>query len=340
MSNRIGHTWAALWRALALVALSSLAFNAAAKTLILTTDEVTGAYNATDRTQATNLLDRVVYEFSSPTVTGASVTEMRGALTTAGGISASTFTDSPGPYDLVVVVSIYKPISSTAWSVLTDAVNNHLANAFVFFVDGCCNTTATAGPRGGNGNVTNFVTLLNATTGQTLSVGANQAGMVSSKLNTTSTYSGDFTGLNPLVGGWVTYLQGVPYNNNLYLPAGVNPVSPAPATLPQSYGFLFPQTEMSNGQGACLFGVVDSTLFDPSTIAWNANRGKIGPAFTAAAEIGSTSCKVSPVTTTTPVTPVTTVTPVPVPVNNPTMLALLGAALLALGAGVQMRRRG
>ena len=304
------------FRGLVLCLLAWTALGASAKTLMLTTAD-------------TYAIDNAVAEFfgSAPLVANdPRGTVLRDVLTTPNGIDASTFTAAPGPYDLVVVVSVYSTVDPTNWAVLQSAISGRLANAFVFFVDGCCNAA--------NGNVSGFVPLLNGVTGLSMSVGAYVDGPLQFALNTSSPYSTEFSGLNPLSGGWVNYIDGVPYANALYLPTGVPPTVPAP-TPPApttAFGVLFPQTSVNGGAGACVFGVLDATIMD-SNVAYPANQGKIGPAFEAAAAVGSNACRV-----TTP--PGGTATPQNVPTLSPWAMLLLVAGAAGLAARHNRRAHG
>ncbi|QNP48861.1 DUF7933 domain-containing protein [Diaphorobacter aerolatus] len=96
--------------------------------------------------------------------------------------------------------------------------------------------------------------------------------------------------MNPLVGGDVTYFNGVPANNALYLAPGST--QPAPGTTVDGvYGLLIPQTQSYGGTGACLFATVDLTPFDAvyNDIYGTQNAGKIAPAFLNAIAAGG-SC--------------------------------------------------
>ena len=296
-----------------LLLLTWAALGASANTLILTTADTYGVSN-------------LLKEFDNPgSPGGAPGRVMQGALSSANGISAATFADAPGPYDLVVVYSVYSTVDATNWAVLQDAANRRLANAFVFFVDGCAQCRA---------NVNSFIPFLNTATGLNMSVGINQqSGPLNFALNTTSPYQANFQGLNPLTGGYVSYIDSVPYANTLYLPAGVAPTTPAPtsSTPTTAFGVLFPQTMVNSGQGACIFGVLDATIFDSSFgYASGKNPGKIAPAFQAAAAAGSTSCQVI-------VAPDVTSVSSPVPVAVPTTgtWSLLALSLSLLMAGLR-----
>lgn len=228
-----------------------------------------------------NYADAAITEFSGATV--------KKILDVPGAVTEATFKDAPGPYDLVVVVSVYNPIAPDNLAVLQNAINQRWANAFTLFFDGCCNTAVTA-----NHNVDKLASLLQGTTGQSITVGSATGGPLGFPLNTAIPAAGDFTSLNPLYGGWVNYLDNVPFNNALYLPAGASVPNPAPAgnQPTTAFGVLFPQTQVNGGQGACLFAVVDATVFDPSN-GYASNSGKLATAFETAAAVGSTACRIA-----------------------------------------------
>ena len=93
-----------------LLLLTWAALGASANTLILTTADTYGVSN-------------LLKEFDNPgSPGGAPGRVMQGALSSANGISAATFADAPGPYDLVVVYSVYSTVDATNWAVLQDAL--------------------------------------------------------------------------------------------------------------------------------------------------------------------------------------------------------------------------
>lgn len=245
---------------------------------------------ASSAAQAANVLLLMTNEdYANAAITEFSGATVKKILDVSGAVTEATFKDAPGPYDLVVVISVYNPIALDNLAVLQNAINQRWANAFTLFFDGCCNTTVTA-----NHNVDKLVSLLQGTTGQGITVGNYADGQLAFPLNTALPAASDFTSLNPLYGGWVNYLNNVPFNNTLYLPAGTTVPNPAPAgdQLTTAFGALFPQTQINGGQGACLFAVVDATVFDPVN-GYASNSGKLATAFETAAAVGSTACRIA-----------------------------------------------
>ncbi|WP_395026537.1 IPTL-CTERM sorting domain-containing protein [Comamonas odontotermitis] len=246
----------------------------AQKVLMLTTNET-----ATDATLANNNLQS---EFQS--VVGAANFTRMDVLSNANTISQATFTSAPGPYDIVIVASTYNPVDSTNWAVIQNAVANRWANSIVFFVDGCCEAT------NGN-NAGRMVAALNGGALTNFSLGASLNAFASFPLNTNSPFAPSFAGLNPFVGGYITYINQVPASNALYLATGTSPVDfPAAGSTPVNnvYGLLIPTAQSNAGKGACVFSVVDISPFGEP--AWTANRGKVAPAFVNAATSENGAC--------------------------------------------------
>jgi len=251
----------------------------AQKVLLLTTNEV-----VSDALQANNNLEA---EFAG-VVGAANLTRMT-VLTNPNAISQATFTSAPGPYDIVIVASTYRPIDDTNWTILQSAVANRWANSVVFFVDGCCEATNGA-------NAAKMVSALNAGAATSLSLGSSLPGFARFPLNTNSPYAPTFAGLNPFAGGDITYINNVPANNALYLAAGTPPASFPPAgSTPTNnvYGLLIPTVQSNSGNGACVFAVVDVSPFvnaAPGYTPWAENQGKVGPAFINAATSENGAC--------------------------------------------------
>lgn len=248
----------------------------AQKVLLLTTNIAAPNPEREDAIRAYNNLQS---EFSSQLANPADLTRMS-TLGNANAISATTFSDAPGPYDIVIIAGTYSAIHDTNWTVLQNAVANRWANSIVFFVDGCC--------EGLNGqNALKMVATLNAGTLSTFSLGTTVNGFGSFPLNTNSPYASSFAGLNPLQGGYITYIDNVPANNALYLSGGpLPPVGSAPWN--NVYGLLIPTVQSNAGKGACVFAVVDISIFDGAP--WTANQGKIAPAFLNAATSETGAC--------------------------------------------------
>ncbi|MFE1574428.1 hypothetical protein ACFIQG_21970, partial [Comamonas odontotermitis] len=254
----------------------------AQKVLMLTTN-VTGPN--TENQEAIDLYNNMQAEFTA--VVGASNLTRLSVLGDTNAISQATFSNAQGPYDIVIVSSVYRLIDSTNWAVLQNAVANRWANSIIFFVDACCG--------GANGSA--MLTALNGATGSSFSLGTVQAGYATFPLNTNASLASSFTGLNPIHGGDLAYINNVPANNALYLATGTPSTSfpSAGSTAPVNdvYGLLIPADQSNAGRGACVFATVDaSPFFDllPGYPMWTNNRGKIGPAFVNAATSTSGSC--------------------------------------------------
>lgn len=207
------------------------------------------------------MLNNMQAEFTSA---GATVTRLN-VLNVPGGVTAATF--SAATYDAVLIGSVYDAINPGNWAAIDAAIASRAANSFIMFNDGCCVTA----------NVTLMVGSLNAAApGWGATQVAAPGGYVGFPLNTNSPYTPNFALLNPLHGGFVTYIGNVPANNVLYLPAGaaVPPVGLAPTT---AYGAFLPATQSYGGAGACVFATVDATPFD--AVSYPSNTGKIGSSF-------------------------------------------------------------
>lgn len=237
----------------------------AQKVLLLTTNE-SGHQDGLDA------LNAVQQEFANA---GATVTRKDQVLSAAGGINANTFSDSPGPYDIVLVASAYGVIDPSNWTVLQTAMLNRAANSFVMFVDGCCNVPQ---------NMVKMMDALNAASGFGMVLGGPDNTLNQSyPLNTGSPYKASFDpGLAALYGQATTFISNVPAANALYLPHGAP--APAAGSTTSAYGLLVPIQQSNHGAGACLFAVNDLSPFIPEP--WVNNQGKIGPAFLAATRSG------------------------------------------------------
>nr|WP_312989953.1 hypothetical protein [Comamonas koreensis] len=128
---------------LAAFLLSFGAQHALAQKVLLLTTNIAGP-NA-EQDDAIRAYTNLQNEFSSQLASTSDLTRMS-VLGNANAISATTFTDAPGPYDIVIVAGTYRSIDDTNWAVLQNAVANRWANSIVFFVDGCCE-----GQNSGNG---------------------------------------------------------------------------------------------------------------------------------------------------------------------------------------------
>ena len=246
----------------------------AQKVLMLTSNET-----ASDALLAYNNLQS---EFQS--VVGAGNLTRMDVLSNPNAISQATFSNAPGPYDIVIVAGTYSPIDNTNWAVIQNAVANRWANSIVFFVDGCCEA-------GNGGNAAKMVAALNGGAATTFSLGSNLNAIASFPLNTNSPFASSFTGLNPFAGGYITYINQVPASNALYLATGTPPANFPPAgstPVNNVYGLLIPTAQSNAGKGACVFSVVDVSPF--VSPPWDSNRGKIAPAFINAATSENGAC--------------------------------------------------
>lgn len=196
-------------------------------------------------------------------------------LSTAGAVTPAIFTASPGPYDIVLVATVYNSVDASNWNAIDAAIASRAANSFVMFVDGCCHTAA---------NIGRMRTGLAAASGFALTAGADQGARDNFPLNTNSLYQGFFTASLPQInGGWTQYIAGVPTANALYLPAGTVAM-PAVGSTTSAYGLFLPITQSYAGAGACVFAVNDISPFD--TGSYPANQRKMATAFLGAAGPG------------------------------------------------------
>ena len=207
-------------------------------------------------------------------VSAGAVVTRQNILSTAGAVTPATFTASPGPYDVVLIGTVYAAMDSSNWTAVQTAMSVRAANSFVMFVDGCCQLAA---------NLEGMRTVLNNASNFGLTTGLTFNQHDSFPLNTNSPYQGSFSGLTPFAGGYYTLLNNVPAANALYLPAGtVTP--PALGTTTPAYGLFVPVSQSFAGAGACLFAVNDISPWSGSPYV--TNLGKIAPAFLAAAGSG------------------------------------------------------
>ena len=202
-------------------------------------------------------------------------------------------------YDLVVVGTTYY----TALQANYDLLNNIMQdaelkpNAMLFFVDSCCdNGQGGVPPSPPHQNMARFKdtvlqpAVLSVAPGLAL---AGNYGLAVNPLNTASPYQGSFSVLLPdLAGGAFMGIDNVPADNRLFTVPGV------PS---RAYGTFFPGSQVYNGNGTCLFGVVDVTPFEGSgnsNFAMQYNTGQaphagnghnVGQAFVNAALAGG-SC--------------------------------------------------
>ena len=286
MSGRLGASFP--WRWLALTCLFwALAGPALAqRVLILQADEST----SDDSVGAANIQTNLYNEFVAA---GATVTVNSG-LAASGSVSASTFTAAPGPYDLVVVLTVYLTADAGNIAAIQAAVASRAAKAFVMFMDGYVPAS-----------VTQFVGLVNGVTGAGVSSGAS-VGVARFPLNTLSPHQGSFAGMPEIHGGIAMYVDGVAPANALYLQAGATP--PAAGAPPQTaYAVFYPQGQVNGGQGACLLGMTDGTQFysGDSNNFYSTIQNKMAPALFAALLSPGGACGVPPASVTKSFAPAT-----------------------------------
>lgn len=221
-----------------------LAAPAAAQNVLLITTAETDA----DR-GALDILSNLESEFGA----AATTLTVQHTLSTPGAVTAATFNTAPGPYDLVVVASIYVSADPGNMAAVRAAIATKAARGFYLLMDGCCQNE--------NTNVTQLLSTLNGLTEAGITVGSFESGAVDAPLNTTSPVAGSFAARNPLYGGWVTYMGNVPAVNALYLPTGAALPTSSTARV-EALSVLFPFTQVAGGAGACLFGQTDTTPFD------------------------------------------------------------------------------
>jgi hypothetical protein len=215
------------------------------------------------------LIDRLEQDFID---NGATVNRLD-ILQTPGAVSASTFDAAPGPYDFVLVSTVYTASDLSNWNAIRDAIQSEASPAFFMFADGC--------PQCAPINYQQMIATINDAAPFGVSLGPDQFAFDDFPLNTNSPFSESFTLLDPFEGGFVTYIANTPADNALYLPPGSTP--PTSGGVVDSYGFVLPKSQSHGGVGACLFGVVDMTMF-----LGNSNDGLIAPAFTSALDVDGT----------------------------------------------------
>ncbi|WP_021024629.1 DUF5979 domain-containing protein [Comamonas sp. B-9] len=250
----------------------------AQQVLLLTTNSDPAGPNPEDA-DAIAAYQNLENEFTNALPSSGQLTR-RSVLGNANAISAATFTAASGSaYDIVIVASTYRAVDPSNWAVLQTAVANRWANSIVFFVDGCCENRNAQ-------NAQRMVDTLNAGTQSTFSLGTTVNAYGAFPLNTNSPYAGSFTALNPLQGGYITYINNVPANNALYVAGALPPAGTTPTN--NVYGLLIPTVQSNAGRGACVFAVVDISIFYGPP--WTTNQGKVAPAFLNAATSESGAC--------------------------------------------------
>jgi hypothetical protein len=249
------------WLLLSLVIFSS-PFASAQNVLMLTTG------NANDNFE----VSRAIEEFEA---SGATVRTLK-VLNDASAVLPQMFTDSPGPYDIVVIVSVYSAIHASNWDAINAAIEARSANSFLMFVDGCDGCSVSS-------NAEKMVASLASAGLSSATIGSQLMVQTGFPLNTGSPYANSFANLDPFNGGWVTLMDGIPRDNALYLAPGAT-IPPTTPIVNDVFGALVPTTESYGGEGACVFATVDATLF----VQYNGRR--IAPAFIHAATAPGGAC--------------------------------------------------
>ena len=219
-------------------------------------------------------------------LSGQSVTYIDGTI--AGSVTSSTFTQAT-PYDLVIVLQPQggpetPNMEAGNLTAIMAAIQDKQAKAFTFFADSGGTGFDTGVPNLAPMN--DLVTRLNTVGGLGLSVGAldNGAGNGSGDhrlpLTTHAPYAtSSFAGWNPIHGGFFNYLNGVPVANALYVSDVTTlPVNADSARRDNVYAAIVPYAQSYGGDGACVIGFVDLTLFEARNNAYADNAGKIAPA--------------------------------------------------------------
>ena len=213
---------------------------AAGKVLFLSTDELTSP-----GVNGVEIMNGAYEAFEQAAGGAANIIDKRQYLTN-GTLAASDFTG----VDVVVVQSVYKPITAANMAFLANLMQTRPDLTFVMFIDGCCSTAA---------NITPATAALSAMTGWTLGR-SSSGGNISSPLNASSPYQAGFAGVPQLMGNAYDLITNVPGGYALFLNHGATP--PATLTTPtNAYGLVLPQKRASAGQGACTVFVADTSIF-------------------------------------------------------------------------------
>ena len=170
----------------------------------------------------------------------------------AGAVTAATFASKH--YDLVLVAVSNVGLEAGNLAAINTAIQTRAANAFVMMYD-----------TGGGASLvsTKFRDDLNNIGGLGLSIGSTVINDANFKLNTNSPFQGSFGGLDPVSGGWTYYMNSVPASNALYLsPGSTVPAAGSTATVNDVYGVFIPVSQSFGGQGACVLGYTDLSMFE------------------------------------------------------------------------------
>jgi len=249
----------------------------AQKVLLLTANATSANEESTEVDAAYNNLQT---EFASQLVNASDLTRLS-VLGNADAISEATFTDTPGPYDMVIVASADRLVHPSNWAVLQNAMANRWAHSILFFVDTCCNADT-------EDNTRQMLSALNAGTQSTLEMGEEEINEFEFDLSGNSPYSVSFYDLDLLKGSGFAYINNVPGEHTLYRSSASIPTLASGLIFNKVYSLIIPTIDSNAGQGACVFAVVDINLFYDSF--WSDHQDKLGPAFFHAATSESGGC--------------------------------------------------
>lgn len=200
---------------------------AAGKVLFLSTDELTSP-----GVNGVEIMNGAYEAFEQAAGGAANIIDKRQYLTN-GTLAASDFTG----VDVVVVQSVYKPITAANMAFLANLMQTRPDLTFVMFIDGCCSAAA---------NITPATAALSAMTGWTLGR-SSSGGNISSPLNASSPYQAGFAGVPQLMGNAYDLITNVPGGYALFLNHGATP--PATLTTPtNAYGLVLPQKRARAGR--------------------------------------------------------------------------------------------
>lgn len=229
-----------------------------------------------------------------------------------------------GSYDLIVIMTVVKSITTGSWSIIQSAVANRTARAFVFFMDTC-------NPCQSKGLVQD---VLNSAGGWSVGLSGNIGSVQDLDPNASSPWFGEFSALSPIYGNFAyRAISNVPVANILYKPMQIWTIS---GERDFSFTVLLPSVQSYAGSGACLFVTPDTDMFH-----YASNTGRIGTTFIQSALSADGPCLAK----STGAPPAVSGSVQGVPTLQVWSLWLLGISLLAFGLGhvralnQQFRRR-
>ncbi|MFV0478084.1 MAG: hypothetical protein ACK5ME_09645 [Parahaliea sp.] len=223
----------------------------AANVLVATTQETRG--------DGIGIINNVYDLFVA--VPGNVVTDGRGIL---GQASLVTTTPDFSGYDVVVVVAVHYGLEADEEAALISAINNRSSGVFALTLDGCCGDGGGGGPTGTyNGDTT--VRILNAvmspSPSSAVALGNHGFYPMTFSLSADSPYAYSFSGLPSLEGGAYKTVENLPQENILYYDS-----------LNQASGVFLPETDT---RGACVFSLLDASLFSNDFLAANAEFAQV-----------------------------------------------------------------